>query len=107
MYVSSCLLRDAIKIDFPFISGTCLEQGGGGGVSEVDHSRTFSEKKFQNRRGGGKFSNWNLQKKLIPEKQWGRSTLSGQVLDINGKSILMASLTCISKSFIFLLLDLL
>ena len=48
--------------------------------------------RLQKNEGGGTFSIWNLQKKLIPEKQGGGSTLSGQVPGRNGKSVLMASL---------------
>ena len=45
-------LRDAIKLVFKFISGTCLGTWGGGLGGH--HFRTFSEKKvFQNQMGGG------------------------------------------------------
>ena len=44
-------LSDAIKMDFPFLSGTCPEQGWG--VSEVGHSRTFSGKKISPESEGG------------------------------------------------------
>ena len=36
-------LKDAIKIDFPFLSGTCLEEGGD------LRFQTFRKKIFQNR----------------------------------------------------------
>ena len=54
------LVRDIIKLDFLFLSGTCPKQGGEG-VSEVYLSRTFSQKKFQNQRGGLKVEHNDFQ----------------------------------------------